>query len=75
MITLAQNQDNVDALIAILKRAFGDQNRLIGDNEYQTIVNAIRLDTQTDTVIQTLKIIDFIKKGGLHEEAAQGKKI
>jgi len=74
MIAFAQNPDSVAAIVGILKRAIGDQNRLVGDNEYQTIVNAVRLDTQTDLMIKVLNTIDFIKQGGLHQEAAEGKK-
>lgn len=74
MIEFAQNPESVDAILAILKRAIGDQNRLVGDTEYETVVNAVRLDTQTDLMIKVLNTIDFIKQGGLHQEAASGKK-
>lgn len=60
----ASNPDMVEAVIEILKNSF-QARELIGDSEYETIVNAVRFDTQQSVMVEFVKRIDFIKQGGL----------
>lgn len=62
-IAFAQS-DHIEAVIAILKEA-SRQERLVGETEYETVVNAVTMDAQGEMIIKFINQIDFIKKGGL----------
>lgn len=62
-IAFAQS-DHIEAVLAILKES-SRQTKLVGDTEFETLVNAITMDAQGEMIIKFLNTIDFIKKGGL----------
>lgn len=55
---------HVEAVIAILRES-AMQKKLVGDSEYETVVNAVTLDAQSDLIIKFINTVDFIKSGGL----------
>lgn len=63
-IAFANNPDNIEAVLAILKDAMGNP-KLVGDSEFETLKNAITLDAQSELLMQFINKIDFIKSGGL----------
>lgn len=68
MISLAQNPEHVQAMAAILKRCM-KQTPLIGNNEFETIVNAVIIDTNSTIMQNFSNQIEYIKQGGLINEA------
>lgn len=62
-IAFAQSE-HIEAVLTILKEV-SRQEKLVGDTEYETIVNAVTMDAQGDMIIRFINTIDFIKKGGL----------
>lgn len=66
-ITFAANPDMVRAAIEVIKSTF-ELGALVGDNEFNTVVNAVKFDTQQNIMLGFLKHIDFIKGGGLHNQ-------
>lgn len=64
-IAFAQST-HFEAVLAILKEC-SRQTKLVGDNEFQTIVNAVTLDAQSDMLVKFINQVDFIKGGGLHK--------
>lgn len=64
-IAFAQSE-HVDAAVLILRETIS-QKPLVGSSEYETVVNAVTLDAQSDMILKFLNTLDFIKKGGLHE--------
>lgn len=62
-ITFAQSA-HIEAVIALLKDCGGVQ-KLIGDSEFETVVNAATLDAQQNMITKFINQIDFIKQGGL----------
>lgn len=64
-IAFAQS-DHIEAVIVLLREACR-QEKLVGDTEYATVVNAVTLDAQSDLIIKFINQIDFIKQGGLHK--------
>ncbi len=62
-IAFAQSE-HVGATLAILKDSFR-KGPLVGETEYNTLVNAITMDAQSDIFIKFIETVDFIKKGGL----------
>jgi hypothetical protein len=63
-IAFAQS-DHIEAVVALLRESCR-QEKLVGDTEYETVVNAVTLDAQSDLIIKFINQIDFIKQGGLH---------
>lgn len=63
-IAFAQSS-HIEAVIALLREACRQQ-KLVGDSEYSTVVNAVTLDAQSELIIKFINQIDFIKGGGLH---------
>lgn len=63
-IAFAQNVDMVDAVLALLKEGMRHE-KLVGETEFETLVNAITMDAQADMMIELINTIEFIKKGGL----------
>lgn len=49
-------------VIELIKGMF-DQTPLIGDNEYATVVNAVRMDTQSGIIQKILDLTHQIKNG------------
>lgn len=66
-MAFAGNSDAVLAAITILKE-LGGVPKLVGDSEWETIVNSITLDTQQNTLVNFIKTIDEIKSGALHDK-------
>ncbi len=64
-ILFAQSE-HVEAVVAILRESAGVA-KLVGDTEFETVVNAATLDAQANMVNKFLNQIDFIKKGGLNQ--------
>ncbi len=62
-IAFAQSA-HIEAVLAILRESC-HQEKLVGDNEFQTLKNAITMDAQGDMIIRFINTLDFIKKGGL----------
>ena len=65
-IAFAQS-DHVAIVISLLKEC-SRQQKLVGDTEYATVVNAVTMDAQGDMIIKFINAIDHIKKGGLLTE-------
>jgi len=63
-ILFANNAEAVAAAIQIIKDSFV-ATELVGGSEYETVVNAVRFDTQQNVMIGFLKRLDFIREGGL----------
>jgi len=55
------------AIVIQLLQECGGVDKLIGDTEFHTVVNAATLDAQQTMITKFINMIDFIKKGGLHE--------
>lgn len=64
-IAFAQSP-HLEAVLAILKDACGEQ-KLIGENEFETVKNAIILDSNANLIKAFIGLIDHIKRGGLHK--------
>lgn len=64
-IAFANSGDMVQAAIQILKESF-EAGPLIGESEFSTVVNAVRMDTQQNVMLEFLKRLEFIQQGGLH---------
>lgn len=60
---LAQG-DLAPAAIEILKECM-KQLPLVADSEFQTVVNAIRMDTQSDIIIEFIKRLEEIREQGI----------
>lgn len=65
-IAFAQSE-HLEAVLAILKDSAGQQ-KLVGETEFETIKNAITLDSNSTMIKNFINLIDHIKKGGLHQE-------
>lgn len=63
MIAFAQS-DHVQIVIQLLQEC-GGVPKLLGDTDFETIVNAATLDAQQNMINKFINQIDFIKKGGL----------
>lgn len=63
-IAFAQNADMVNAALAILREGMRHE-KLVGDTEFDTLVNAITMDAQANMVIEFINVIEHIKNGGL----------
>ncbi len=64
-IAFAQSE-HIEAVIAILKDSCGE-HKLVGENEFETLKNAITLDAQAEVIKNFINLIDHIKQGGLHQ--------
>ncbi len=62
-IALAQGVD-MSTLLVILREC-SKHEKLVGDNEFQTVVNAVTLDAQSTLIIDFINTIDRIKRGEL----------
>lgn len=60
------NSTHLDAVLAILKDSFGEQ-KLLGANEFETVKNAVTLEANSNTLKAFIKMVDYIKAGGLHQ--------
>lgn len=56
------------AIVIQLLRECSHKGPLVGQSEYETVVNAVRLDAQSDLINEFISQIDSIKKGGLFNE-------
>jgi len=65
-IAFAQSE-HIETVISLLKEC-SRQQKLVGETEYATVVNAVTMDAQGDMIIKVINSIDFIKKGGLITE-------
>ena len=59
--------EHIETVVSILKEC-SRQEKLVGDTEYATVVNAVTMDAQGDMIIKFINTIDFIKKGGIVTE-------
>lgn len=64
-IAFAQSE-HIEGVIAILKECGGVQ-KLLGETEFETVVNAATLDAQSAMITKFINTIDFIKGGGLNQ--------
>lgn len=64
-IAFAQSE-HVEVVLTLLREATTNQ-KLVGENEYETVVNAVTLDAQSTLIIKFISQLDFIKKGGLNQ--------
>lgn len=64
-IAFAQSA-HLEAVLALLKESAGEQ-KLLGENEFETIKNAVTLDANANMIKNFINLIDHIKKGGLHQ--------
>ncbi len=55
------NSDHVATVIQILQESSGVPS-LVGQTEYETVVNAVRLDTQQDMIKNFINNLDKIKQ-------------
>lgn len=62
-IAFAQSE-HFEAVLAILKDCMGVP-KLLGESEYETVINAATLDAQQMVLTKFINRIDFIKQGGL----------
>lgn len=62
-IAFAQSE-HIEAVLALLKEC-AKNDKLVGDTEFETVVNAVTLDAQSQLMINFINAIDHIKKGGL----------
>lgn len=65
-IAFAQS-DHVETALQLLKEST-HQGPLLGATEYETVINAARLDAQSDMINKFINTIDSIKRGGLFEK-------
>lgn len=65
-IAFAQSA-HIEAVITLLKECGGVQ-KLVGDSEYQTVVNAVTLDAQQEMITKFIGMVDSIKRGSLHSQ-------
>lgn len=63
-ILFANNGDMVAAAIEVIKASFV-VSELVGSSEYETVVNAVKMDTQQSIMLAFLKRLEFIQQGGL----------
>lgn len=61
---LFANSGHLDTVILLLREA-SSHEKLVGDTEYETVVNAVTLDAQSDLIMNFINMIDSIKSGGL----------
>ncbi len=61
IVALCQSE-HVPAMLNMLKRV-STANKLVGDSEFSTIVNAVKFDTQQDMIVQVLNLIESVKDG------------
>ena len=64
-ILFAADPNMVRAAIEVIKTTF-ETGALVGGSEYETIVNAVKFDTQQNVMLGFLKQVDIIREGGLH---------
>lgn len=58
--------DHVAIVITLLQEC-GGVDKLVGDTEFATVINASTLDAQQNMIARFISMIDSIKKGVLHE--------
>ncbi len=63
-ISFANNAEMVQAAIEIIKSSF-EVIPLVGDTEYGTVVNAVKIDTQQNVMLGFLNRIEVIRQGAL----------
>lgn len=61
---LFANSGHLEAVL-ILLRECATKDKLVGDTEYETVVNAVTLDAQSDLIMNFINAIDSIKSGSL----------
>lgn len=66
-IAFAQS-DHLEAVLTLLKESAGEQ-KLVGATEFETIKNAVTLESNSTLITNFINLIDHIKKGGLHNNA------
>lgn len=64
-IAFAQSE-HVEAVLALMREC-GGVSKLVGDTEFETVVNAATLDAQSNMVTRFINQIDSIKRGGLNQ--------
>ncbi len=61
IIALAQSEHG--ATVVELLNYIAPREKLLGETEYATIVNAVKFDTRADMIEAAIVLIDNIKKG------------
>ncbi len=64
-IAFAQS-GHLEAVLQLLKEC-GGVEKLVGDTEFETVVNAATLESQTTVITKLIAAVDAIKRGSLHE--------
>ena len=54
----------VPIVVKLLRESMVNQ-RLVGDSEYETVVNAVRLDSQSDLLNSFIRSIEEIQQGNI----------
>lgn len=65
LIALVQG-DNSSTVIELIKMVI-PREKLIGDNEFSTIVNAVKFDTREQMILDIVQLMEEIKNGSLNE--------
>lgn len=65
------NSGHLEAVLALLKDS-SNHDKLVGDTEYETVVNAVTLDAQSTLIINFINAIDQIKGGSLTNTESNG---
>lgn len=58
------SSSHVEAVIQLLQEC-GGVTKLIGDSEFETVVNAATLDAQQTMITKFINMVDAIKSGSL----------
>lgn len=64
-ISFAQSE-HLPAVLQLLKEC-GGVPKLLGESEFETVVNAATLDAQQEMITKFISAIDAIKQGSLHQ--------
>lgn len=59
------NSEHISTVVLILQECV-KREKLIGDTEFSTVVNAVTLDAQSQLIIDFINTLDRIKSGDLH---------
>jgi hypothetical protein len=62
---LFANSEHIATVVMILQECV-KREKLIGDTEFSTIVNAVTLDAQSQLIIDFINTLDRIRSGSLH---------
>ena len=69
ILALAQSE-HAQAVVELLQHVM-PREKLLGDNEYQTVVNAVKFDTRAETIESVFVFLDNVKKGEINISTMQ----